>query len=93
MNQSNAKTRAYVLLRAPANHRRQAMRSLKQQEGVVAVDLVEGPPDIVLVIEAPDRRELASVLVKAMSSVESVTYGMELLPTCSGGRGKSSFQA
>jgi hypothetical protein len=56
------------------------MRILQHQAGVVAVDLVEGPPDIVFVVEAPDRVELASVLIKAVTSVESMTDGMELLP-------------
>ncbi len=47
----------------------------------MTVDLVEGPPDIVLVIEAPDRQQLASVLMNALSSVQDVTEGLELFPT------------
>jgi hypothetical protein len=86
--EGNAGTRAYVLLRATANHRKQAIRILERQAGVVAVDLVEGPPDIVLVIEAPDRRRLASVLVNAMASVQNVTDGVELLPAQHRRRGR-----
>lgn len=73
-------SRAYVLLSSRENQRKRAARILGRQPGVVAVDMVEGPPDIVFVIEAPDRQELASVLIKAMASVQDMTEGMELLP-------------
>jgi hypothetical protein len=85
--------RAYVLLHSAENHRRQAVKILQRQAGVVAADLVEGPPDIVLIIEANDRQELATVLVKAMASVENMTDGLELLPTRARRPGKSKALA
>jgi hypothetical protein len=75
------RTRAYVLLQSIGNTRSRVIRTLKQQRGVVAVDPVEGPPDVVLVIEASDRPELASLLMRAMPSVEDMTDGLQLLPT------------
>jgi hypothetical protein len=75
------KTRVYVLLQSLADHHSEVVKKLKKQAGVVTVDLVEGPPDIVLVIEAPDRQQLASVLMNALSSVQDVTEGLELFPT------------
>ncbi len=74
------RTRAYVFLHSQGDNRNKAARILERQAGVVAVDLVEGPPDIVFVIEAPDRRRLASVLMKAMASIQTMTDGLELLP-------------
>ena len=90
-HESSAMTRAYVLLRTAVNHRKQAIRILERQAGVVAADLVEGPPDIVLIIEAADRHELASILAKAMASVESMTDGIELLPTQTRRRSKPNY--
>ena len=78
---SKSPTRAYVLIQSTGNSRDRVIKILKQQKGVVAADAVEGPPDVVLVIEAPDRPTLASVLMKAMASVEDMTEGLQLLPT------------
>ncbi len=78
---SNSPTRAYVLLQSTGNSRDRVIRTLRRQRGVVAVDLVEGPPDVVLVMEASDRPELASLLMKAMASVQQMTEGLQLLPT------------
>ncbi len=76
-----SRTRAYVLLQSIGNTRSRVIKTLKQQRGVVAVDPVEGPPDVVLVIEASDRPELASLLMSAMASVQDMTDGLQLLPT------------
>ncbi len=73
-------TRAYVLLQSSESRHNQVTRILKRQLGVVTVDSVEGPSDIVMVIEAPDRRELASVLMNALTSVQDTIEDMELLP-------------
>lgn len=74
-------TRAYVLVQSADKRRDQVIDILRHQSGVVAVDPVEGPPDIVMVIEAPSRRKLASALTRAMESVQDLTDGLELLPT------------
>ncbi len=86
-------TRAYVLLEAVGQHRDEVIKTLKHQEGVVAADPVEGPPDVVLVLEARNRRELASVLINALTSVQNMTESVELLPTRMRHRKKSSGRA
>jgi len=78
---SKSQTRAYVLLQSVGNSRRRVIEILRRQDGVVAVDPVEGPPDVMMVIEAAGRPELASVLMKAMASVEDIADGLQLLPT------------
>ncbi len=72
--------RAYVLLRALPGTRRHLVETLAEQPGVVTVDVVEGPLDIVLVIEGPDRTRLARNLMKALASVETEFDGLEMLP-------------
>ena len=74
-------SRAYVLLQSTGNSSDRVAKTLRRQQGVVAVDLVEGPPDVVVVMEAADRPELASLLMKAMTSVQQMTEGLQLLPT------------
>ena len=80
-NRTSGSMRAYVLLQADSNRCNDAVTTLKRQPGVVSVDRVEGPPDIVVLLEARDRSELASILIAALSSVEGITEGVDLLPT------------
>ncbi|MDO8577698.1 MAG: hypothetical protein Q7R50_00760 [Dehalococcoidales bacterium] len=47
---------------------------------MLAVDKVEGPPDIVVIIESPSRIKLAAAVVKALSTVEVMIDGVDLLP-------------
>ncbi len=90
---SASPTRAYVLLQSTGNSRDQVVRTLRRQRGVVAVDLVEGPPDVVVVMEASDRPELASLLMKAMTSVQQMTEGLQLLPTAVSRRTRQSIRS
>ncbi len=78
--QAQSTARAYVLLRAVPGARRRLVDTLLAQPGVVTVDEVEGPLDIVLVIEASDRSHLARTLVRALGSVETMFEGLEMLP-------------
>ena len=91
--QAKPPTRAYVLLQSTGHKRNEAIGILRQQPGVVTVDPVEGPPDIVIVVEAPTRRKLASLLVRAMASVQDLTEDIELLPTQPGPRGRGTRHA
>jgi cytochrome P450 len=73
--------RAYVLLRAVRGARRQLVQTLRQQPGVLTVDMVEGPMDVILVVGGPDRTRLARTLMKALASVDTLYDGLEMLPT------------
>jgi len=77
-------------------------RVLQEIPGVVIVDALEGPPDVIIVMEAAEREQLAKWTIEALSSVETLTEQVRLLPTrerlnttnspkfspVSGGRGK-----
>ncbi len=44
------------------------------------VDVVEGPPDIIMVVEARGRRRLAKLTTRAIGSIENMTKELRLLP-------------
>ena len=51
-----------------------------KSRSVLSVDKVEGSPDIVAIIKAPSRTKLAAAVVKALSTVEVMIDGVDLLP-------------
>jgi hypothetical protein len=79
--------RAYVLLNVVRGEVVEAVQTLRGRPGVIVADVIEGPPDIVMVIEARGRRRLADLTVEALSSVENITGDLQLLPVAANGRG------
>ena len=55
-------------------------KALRDKPGVVAVDIVEGPPDVVAVLEASERLKLAERTVQVLESVETLVNCVSLLP-------------
>ncbi len=74
------KDRAYILLDILNGKAEQVAQSLKRNKGVVSVDVLDGPPDIIMVLEASGRQKLAELTIQALASVESVTENMKPLP-------------
>jgi hypothetical protein len=72
--------RAYVLLDIIKGKSSQAVKYLRGKPGVLMADLLDGPPDVILVVEAPERQELADLTNQALASVEKVTEDIRLLP-------------
>lgn len=79
-----SRARVYVLLRTVQDCAGDAVLVLRQNVGVVAVDRIEGPPDIIAVMEAAGRPKLAKAVVKALASVELMTDSVDLLPVQDG---------
>ena len=50
------------------------------QPGVKMVDLLEGPPDVIVMLQARSRLELAELTNQALVSVESMTEDLKVLP-------------
>jgi hypothetical protein len=73
--------KAYVLLNVVHEKQQQVVRALRGKPGVLMVDVVEGPPDVVVVLGARDRQKLAKLTVQALASVETMTEELQLLPT------------
>ena len=72
--------RVYVLLNVSEGNSIRAVEILENQKGVIIADMLEGPPDIVLAIEASSKRQLAERVIRAMVSVESMLEDVKLLP-------------
>ena len=75
------KSKVYVLLDIPDGKYNAVFRALQGKAGVVALEHIEeGPPDIVLTVEAPNRKKLAQLTVSAIASVENMADNFTLLP-------------
>ena len=72
--------KAYVLLNVRENMLGEVARVLKMMPGVIAAEVLEGPPDLVMILEAPERRRLAELTVQALASVENTAEVSYLLP-------------
>ncbi len=76
--------RAYILLDIREGKSVEAAEVLQSMRGVVMADPLEGPPDVVVVVEASDRQELARLTNRALASIESSIKGLTLLPVQNG---------
>jgi len=72
--------RVYILLDIVDGKAEQVAQALQGSLGVVMADAVEGSPDVVIVMEAPNREQLAKLTVQALALVESMTEHLCLLP-------------
>jgi hypothetical protein len=59
----------------------QVVRVLQGKTGVKMVDVLEGSPNVIMLIQARDRQQLAELTIQAITSTETMTEGMQLLPT------------
>ena len=72
--------RVYLLLDIVDGKAEDVAQFLKEVSGVVMADALEGSPDVVVVIEAPERKQLAKWTIQALASVEMMTEQVHLLP-------------
>ena len=60
------------------------LRVKEGKAGVRLLDVLEGPPDVIMMVQAHERRRLAELTVAALASVEDITEDLQLLPTPDG---------
>lgn len=72
--------RVYVLQDVEQEELAEVVRTLRGRPDVAMVDAVEGPPDIIMMVEARGRRRLAELTIEAISSIENMTMKSQLLP-------------
>jgi hypothetical protein len=72
--------RAYMLLDIQKNKSQEVAKALQGKPGVVVVDIVEGPPDVVAVLEASGLLKLAETTAQVLESVETLVNCVSLLP-------------
>jgi len=73
--------RAYILLHVTKGKSDLVAQVLRAQNGVRVLDVLEGPPDLVLMMEASGRERLAELTIQALTSVEPMTEGLQVLPS------------
>ncbi|MFC1947654.1 hypothetical protein ACFLXY_07030 [Chloroflexota bacterium] len=74
--------RVYILLDVIEWQTEQVVERLKSIAGVRIADLIEGNPNVIALLEAPDRQRLAETTMQVISSAENVIQDLELLPVC-----------
>ena len=77
---SAPKARVYVLVQVAEGHSEDVVSHLRRQPGVTMADVVEGQPDVIMVVEAQHRLKLAHLTIQALTAVETVTVGVHLMP-------------
>ena len=76
--------KVYILLDIVDGKAEQVAQALQGSLGVVMADALEGPPDVVVLIEASQREQLTKWTIEALSSVEMLIEQVRLLPTRDG---------
>ena len=84
--------KVYVLLNVTGGKPDEVAQTLRRKPGVVTVDLLEDPPDIVMVVETSTRQKLAELTIQALASVEAATQDVQLLPTRAARRGQHAVK-
>jgi len=58
----------------------QLAQILRGKPGVAEIDVLEGPPSIIMVVEAPGRLKAGEYLVDILDSVDGMTKNLRVLP-------------
>jgi hypothetical protein len=65
--------RAYLLLQTEGDKSLDIVGNLLNRPGIVTVDVLEGMPNLMLIVEAEKRHELVGVITQVLDSVEPIT--------------------
>jgi hypothetical protein len=68
-----------VLLSIMEGKTEQAGRALRNMPGVAIVDCLEGNPNFLVILQAPDRPTLAELLMPVLAAVDGITEDLRLL--------------
>jgi hypothetical protein len=73
--------RAYVLFEIADGNCEYAVQILRSKTGVVFVDWLEGRPDIIAMVEAPNRQRLAEAMMPVIGCIDGITEDLHMLVT------------
>jgi hypothetical protein len=73
--------RAYMLLDIVDRSCEHAVQMLRSQAEVMLADRLEGYPNIIVMVEAPDRRGLAGAVMPVLDCIDGITENLRLLVT------------
>jgi hypothetical protein len=71
--------RVYMLLDILNEKYECALQILQNIDGVILTDTLEGHPNTLVIIEAPDRERLVELMMPVLGSVDRVTEDLRLL--------------
>ena len=74
--------RVYILLDVTGWQTDRVVERLRSIAGVKMADLIEGNPNVIVLLEARDRQRLAETTMRVISSVENMIKDLKLLPVC-----------
>jgi hypothetical protein len=72
--------KVYILLNVSNGNFIQVIEALKRQKGVIIADMLEGPPDLIIVVEAPERQKATEYLMRILDVVDNVFEDILVLP-------------
>ena len=75
--------KAYVILDSPAERTAHIVKTLRNRPGVICVDLLDDSTELIMVVEAAQRKKLAKLTIQAISSADNMTTVMKLFTTTS----------
>ena len=73
--------KVYILFEAIEGKCAAVVHALRRMPGVIVAEEIEGPPDVVMIVEALNRQKLAELAMSAVASVENLATVCDLLPT------------
>jgi hypothetical protein len=68
-----------MLLDIPDSKYEFALQILQKIGGVIMTDTLEGHPNVMVIVEAPDRQRLVEMIMPVLGSVDHVTEDVHLL--------------
>jgi hypothetical protein len=72
--------RLYVLINVKRGAAEKVACSLRKRPGVLFADVVEKPPDVVMLMQAINEFRLTRLIIKALVPVENFIDGIQLIP-------------
>lgn len=65
-------TRAYILVETAVGKTREVVTALRRVEGVISVDVVTGPYDIIALVETEDLHGVGNLVTERMHTVSGI---------------------
>ena len=70
----------YLLLDIVNPGYEEVVKVLRNKPGITSIEVLEGPPDILVVIKARTRRQAANYMINTLNSVDDVLEHFSMLP-------------
>lgn len=72
--------RAYLLLDIVDDQVEKVVQQLQNKSGVVRIDLLEGSPDVFVIVETSGQKRLTELALRAFASIKDLAGEVRLMP-------------